>query len=352
MLVIDGSQGEGGGQILRTALSLSLVTGRPFRIDNIRAGRPKPGLLRQHLTAVQAAAQIGQADVRGAALGSGRLDFTPHAVRAGEHHFDVGTAGSTTLVLQTVLPALLTAPQPSWLSLAGGTHNPFAPPFDFLALTFLPLLGRLGPRVEAKLERPGFYPAGGGQLSVTVAPAPALGGFELLARGAVRRRCARALVANLPRHIAERELRVVRDRLGWEAGELHVEDVADARGPGNVLLLEVESEYITEVFTAFGERGVRAEAVAEKAAEEAGRYLAAGVPVGEHLADQLLLPLALAGGSAKFNFAPTAYRTLALSQHARTNIDVLREFLPCDVEVTPDGPDTCVVTLRGAAESG
>jgi RNA 3'-terminal phosphate cyclase (ATP) len=337
MLVLDGAQGEGGGQILRSALALSLVTGQAFRIDDIRAGRKRPGLLRQHLTAVQAAAQIGRAEVCGASLRSGRLDFAPGRVVPGDYAFDVGTAGSTTLVLQTVLPALLTAAGPSRLSFAGGTHNPFAPPFDFLAQAFLPVIERMGPRVGAVLETPGFYPAGGGRFHVEVEPVATLGRCELLKRGEIRRVSARAMVANLPWHIAERELDVVRRGLGWEAGCLHVEEVSASRGPGNVLLLEIESEHVTEVFAAFGERGVRAELVAEKAVAEARRYLDAGVPVGEHLADQLLLPMALAGGGA--------LRTLTLSSHARTNIEVLKMFLACEVRVEPAVGETCVVTV-------
>src|SRR5262245_60443308 len=174
MEVIDGSQGEGGGQILRTALALSLVTGAPFRVEKIRAGRQKPGLLRQHLTAVTAAVEIGGAAVEGATLGSRELSFRPGSVRPGAYRFAVGTAGSAALVLQTVLPALLTATGPSTVVVEGGTHNPHAPPFDFLALAFLPLLARMGARAQATLDRPGFYPAGGGQLTVEITPAPAL----------------------------------------------------------------------------------------------------------------------------------------------------------------------------------
>ena len=170
MLTIDGSRGEGGGQILRTSLGLSLVTGRAFRIVRIRAGRAKPGLRHQHRTAVQAAARVGNAEVEGAEVGSMELTFVPGAVAAGEYEFSVGTAGSAALVLQAVLPALLTASQPSRLKLEGGTHNPFAPPFDFLAKTFLPIVNRMGPRVTAELERPGFYPAGGGEMRLTIEP--------------------------------------------------------------------------------------------------------------------------------------------------------------------------------------
>ena len=206
MIALDGSQGEGGGQILRSALALSLVTGTPFRIDNIRAGRPRPGLMRQHLTAVEAAAAVGAAETSGAGVGSRSLTFAPTTVNPGDYTFSVGTAGSATLVLQTVLPCLLTAPRPSTLVLEGGTHNPSSPPFDFLAKAFLPLVGRMGARVEATLERPGFYPAGGGRFRVTVAPTKALAPLELEQRGALRAQRVRAVVANLPRAIGEREL--------------------------------------------------------------------------------------------------------------------------------------------------
>jgi RNA 3'-terminal phosphate cyclase (ATP) len=336
MLTVDGSQGEGGGQILRSALALSLVTGQAFRIENIRAQRKRPGLLRQHLTAVQAATAIGHARVVGATLHSDRLDFVPAGVVPGDYRFDVGTAGSTTLVLQTVLPALLTASGPSRLSLVGGTHNPQAPPFDFLDRTFLPLINQMGPRVAAKLESPGFYPAGGGRFQVTVEPAGKLEPCALLDRGAVRGIAACAMVAKLPRHIAERELRVVQQRLG-SGVSLLVEEVSGSPGPGNVLLIEVQCERVTEVFAAFGERGVRAGTVAEKAVAEARRYLDAAVAVGEHLADQLLLPMALAGGGA--------FKTLPLSLHAHTSIDVIKMFLGCEVRVEEAG-DACTVAVE------
>src|SRR5919109_679677 len=167
MLTLDGSFGEGGGQILRTALGLSLVTGQPFRMFKVRAGRPKPGLQAQHLAAVKAAATIGCAEVEGATLGSQELVFAPKQITPGEYAFAVGTAGSATLVLQTVLPALMSASTPSSLILEGGTHNPLAPPFEFLLKVFLPLVHRMGPAVKVKLDRHGFYPGGAGKMRVT-----------------------------------------------------------------------------------------------------------------------------------------------------------------------------------------
>jgi RNA 3'-terminal phosphate cyclase (ATP) len=331
MIFIDGSQGEGGGQILRSSLALSLVSGQPFRIENIRAGRKKPGLMRQHLTAVEAAAAVGSARVEGAGTGSQQLEFHPRGIVAGSYHFAVGTAGSSTLVLQTVLPALLTAGSRSELILEGGTHNPHAPPFDFLVGSFLPLIGRMGPKVSAKLVRPGFYPAGGGRFTVSVEPVAKLQRLDLRERGAVLKRSARAVVARLPAKIAERELKVVRERLGWDAECCAVEEAGTSRGPGNILCIKIVSENVAEVFTGFGELGVSAEKVAGKAVKEAERYLAAGVPVGRYLADQLLLPMALAGGGS--------FRTLVPSRHMTTNIEVIRKFLSVEVSMLEIGRD-------------
>jgi RNA 3'-terminal phosphate cyclase (ATP) len=206
---LDGSIGEGGGQILRTALALSMCTDQPFSIHNIRAGREKPGLLRQHLTALNAATAICGATVDGAAIGSRTLAFSPGKIKPGEYTFSVGSAGSTTLVLQTVLPALLTAEGKSSVTLEGGTHNPHAPPIDFLDRAFLPLINRMGPTVNVTLERAGFYPAGGGRVVVTVEPASKLSPLHLPERGDIKRRTAKAVVAALPGEIAKRELQKI-----------------------------------------------------------------------------------------------------------------------------------------------
>lgn len=322
MISIDGSFGEGGGQILRTALGLSLFTGQPFRIEKIRSGRRNPGLLRQHLTAVKAAEKIGQAEVTGANIGSTQLTFTPGRVAHGDYHFVVGTAGSATLVLQTVLPALLISDdqgQQTHLTLEGGTHNPFAPPFDFLAKAFLPLLERMGARIEARLERYGFYPAGGGRFEITIKPAKKLEPIELNERGKILDRRATALVAHLPRSIAERELGVIHRKLSWSQKWLKAESTTNSPGPGNIVTLEIESDNVTDVFTGFGERGVAAEAVADQAVIAARRYLASDVAVGEHLADQLLLPMALARGGS--------FTTVPPSRHTTTNIEIIHKFL-------------------------
>jgi len=319
VLKLDGSVGEGGGQILRTALSLSALTGQPFEIEKIRANRKKPGLMRQHLTAVRAAAEVCAATVSGDALGSLALRFEPGPVRAGDYSFAIGTAGSATLVLQTVLPPLLTAGGPSRVTIEGGTHNPMAPPVDFFERSFLPLLHRMGPRVDLRLERYGFYPAGGGKVSATVEPVRALAPLELLERDPEVRVSARAVVANLSRSIAQRELEVVREQMGLAPEALTVVEVHGLPGPGNVLAIEMAMSHHAEVATAFGEKGVPAGAVAAAAVDEARAYLAAGAPVGRHLADQLIIPLAMAGRGR--------FRTGPPSRHTTTNVEVVRLFM-------------------------
>ena len=270
LIRIDGSQGEGGGQILRTSLSLSLLTGKPFRIERIRAGRGKPGLLRQHLTAVLAAAEVGTATVEGASLGSPDLTFTPGFVRAGEYRFAVGTAGSGTLVFQTILPALMMASAPSRVVIEGGTHNMAAPPFDFLRKTFVPLVERMGPKVKLQFERYGFYPAGGGRFIAQIEPARALTPFHLGERGPVTSRRIHAVVANLSRKIAEREVHTAAGILTWGPETHDIKVTRESSGPGNVLMIEIETAEVTELFTTFGQLGVSAEKVAGETLAEVG----------------------------------------------------------------------------------
>ena len=324
MITIDGSFGEGGGQILRTSLALSLVTGKPFSIHNIRAGRKKPGLMRQHLTAVNAAAEIGLTAIEGNRIGSQAFTFEPEMIKPGNYHFAIGSAGSCTLVFQTILPALLIAGEPSEIILEGGTHNPFAPTFDFLEKAFLPVINRMGSRVDAILEKPGFYPAGGGRFKVSISPA-GLNRIDLLERGNIIHKTARASVANLPVKIANRELKVIREKLEWSRELLKAVNVENSQGPGNILTVEVESENITEVFTGFGEKGVFAEKVAKRAVKAVQEYLALNVPVGRYLADQLLIPMALAGGGK--------FRTLSPTQHTTTNAEIIKKFIDVDIAI-------------------
>jgi RNA 3'-terminal phosphate cyclase (ATP) len=344
ILTIDGSQGEGGGQVLRSSLAMSLVTGRPFVIEKIRAGRKKPGLMRQHLTAVNAAAKVGNAQVTGAEIGSNWLEFRPNHVEPGEYKFSVGTAGSATLVLQTVLPALMLADGESNLTLEGGTHNPFAPPLNFLTNAYLPVVNRMGPKIwiDPISVQPGFYPAGGGHFRVNVQPSRQLRRMELLERGEILARRVTAIVANLPQHVGERECSVIAEKTGWPQKCFTIEMVRHSRGPGNVVLIELESERVVEVFTGFGQIGVRAEAVGARALDDARAYLAAGVPVDNYLADQLMLPL---GIGAHFGTGGGAFRTRALSLHATTHIEILHYFLDVETHIEQAGQDDFVVQI-------
>ncbi|MBT9514078.1 MAG: RNA 3'-terminal phosphate cyclase [Acidovorax sp.] len=333
-LTLDGSTGEGGGQILRTGLALSMVTGRPLHITRIRAGRPKPGLMRQHLACVQAAVAVCGGQAEGAELGSQTLWFTPSAVRAGDYHFQIATAGSCLLVLQTVLPALMLADGESQVQLSGGTHNPMAPPFDFLERAFAPLVRRLGVGLDLQLQRRGFYPAGGGELVARITPATqALAPMDLLERGPLHNAWGEALVPGLARNIATRELEALGQRLGWtfEAGQLRQPPTRQNEGPGNALIATLEHAHITEVFCQLGERSVSAEQVAKRLVDELRAYQRSTGALGPHLADQWMLPLALAvwrsGRAAR-------YTCTEVTQHTATNAQTIALGLPVQVQIT------------------
>jgi len=327
MVIIDGRTGEGGGQVLRTSLALSMITGEPVVLEHIRAKRDKPGLMRQHLTCVKAAAEVSGAEVTGAKVRSSRVEFSPGAVTPGAYHFAVGTAGSAPLVLQTVLPALMNAGAASQLTLEGGTHNPKAPSYHFLERVFAPVLARTGPMVHLKLESAGFYPAGGGTFTATIEPVARedMTHLELTEAGEDLGRKVYACSANLPKHIAEREIREISDTMAWP-DEVFTCERWEGPGPGNVLWIEVMHEHVTEMVTRLGTRGRPAEQIARDALEELRAYLATGAPVGEHLADQLLLPMALAGGGV-FECTPP-------SLHTRTQAEIIEKFLEVEFVFT------------------
>ena len=330
---IDGSEGEGGGQILRTSLALAMCTGRPVAITRIRAKRPKPGLMRQHLTCVQAAQAVCSAQVEGAAIGSQTLHFAPGSVVGGDYAFNVGTAGSCTLVLQTVLPALMRAAVPSRVTLGGGTHNPLAPPYHFLARSFAPLLRRLGVSIGLDLKRHGFYPAGGGEIAATIHPSAAkLVPVNLTERGARQEAYAECLAPGLRRSVATRELETLGAALGWSDEQLRAPGVRQDEGPGNALMATLAHAHVTEVFTSFGERGVSSEQVADSLANDVRRYLSSNGALGPYLADQWMLPLALAvadsGVAAEFTCCE-------VTQHASSNAGVIGRFLPVGFEIAP-----------------
>ena len=338
-LLIDGGLGEGGGQVLRSALALSLATGQAFRLVNIRAGRKKPGLLRQHLTAVQLATAVGAAHTEGDALGSKTLLFEPTTLQGGEHHVQVGSAGSTVLVVQAVLPALLFASEPTTIVVEGGTHARFAPPFEYFRDVFLVALGHAGHYVNVTLERPGFYPTGGGRLRVQIDPTPEPQALDLRARGRRVLQEATSIYSGVPRHVAERELAVVSKKLGWPRKSLHIQERTDAAGPGNALLLHLGHEHSATVCVAYGSPGVPAERVARDACAQAKRWLGTTAPVDRHLADQLMVPLALGAGGV--------YRTLPLTPHGTTNRAVIEHFLAAPIQVDAAQDDCVDVRIRG-----
>jgi RNA 3'-terminal phosphate cyclase (ATP) len=341
MITLDGSQGEGGGQILRSALALSLVTGRPFRIHQIRARRPKPGLMRQHLACVEAAARIGNATVEGATPGSRELVFHPGTMSHGNHTFTIDGAGSTMLLLQTVLMPLLLAGGPSELVLEGGTHNPFAPPHPFIEASFLPLLRRMGFRVDTALEHPGFYPRGGGRCLVRIDPV--VGGVASLCRMDLPARTVKPALsaiicaAGVPRAVVEQESAELRRRLELGPDQIEVRTESDAFGPGNTVHVVAALDGYAEVFTGFGGRGKRAGEVVGEAVAEAQLFMQSQAATGPHLADQLLLPMALAKGGSQVTVEP--------SDHTRTNIAVIGQFLDAKMNLKPEhGLWTCEVS--------
>ncbi len=337
MIQIDGSVGEGGGQILRTALALSMCSGKAFRIDNIRAKRKKPGLLRQHLTAVEAARTLCNGDASGAVISSRTIEFSPGKVNAGDYRFAVGTAGSATLVLQTVLPPLLGTDAQSVLRLEGGTHNPWAPPYHFIERAFLPILGQLGVTCASKLTRWGFFPAGGGMFEVRVFPSPTPGKpLDLTERGEFRRAEVLAGIAQIPWEVADDEAKAIVKTVRFPVGNARAEEVPSI-GPGNVAMLEVEFDRSRTVFTGFGLLGVSRKAVAAEVTRQANRFFKSGVAVDQHLADQLLIPLALRGGGSFTTTEPTP--------HLTTNTEIVRIFLDTTITVTKLGDDSWKITV-------
>lgn len=337
-ITIDGSRGEGGGQALRSSLTLSMLTGKPFRMEKIRANRAKPGLMRQHLTCVHAAAEICGAEVEGDEIKSSQLTFKPGRIRPGQYRFAVGTAGSTSLVFQTVLLPLLSAGSSSFVQFEGGTHNSKAPTFDFIEKTFLPVILGMGADVSIELNRAGFYPAGQGEFAAQIEPLDKLAPIDLLERGELRSRAAVAGLCNLDDRIGKRELSELAKLLDLSLSEMSVRRYDDAAGSGNVLSLALEHDRITEVFTGFGERGVPAELIAKQVGKEAIRYLKEEAPVGDYLADQLLLPFALAGGGR--------FRTLALSQHFLTNKEIIETFLDARIGTTRESRLSWLVEIE------
>ncbi|MBK9097919.1 MAG: RNA 3'-terminal phosphate cyclase [bacterium] len=324
LIEIDGSFGEGGGQILRSSLSLSMYTQFPVVIKNIRAGRKKPGLMRQHLTAVKAAAEICDARVRGAEISSLKLYFDPAKIKSGNYNFDIGTAGSTTLVLQTVVPVLMLANGESNISLGGGTHNEFSPPVDFLNYSFFNQLRKMGPVVNINIGKFGFFPVGGGKIDVNVKPVKELNQIEIIEKGSQLNRKAIAYSSLIPESIGKSEMKIIQKKLGWNEVNC-IAKMVDSPGPGNVIILIDENDNSTETFTGFGRKNYKLKNVIDDVLREYSEYVDADVPVYKYLADQLIIPMALAGGGSFITTEPTL--------HTMTIIEVVKKFLAINISV-------------------
>jgi RNA 3'-terminal phosphate cyclase (ATP) len=343
---IDGSYGEGGGQVLRTSLALSCVLGKPFEIINIRREREKPGLQPQHLTAVKAAAAVSRARVEGAELSSTALRFAPGEVSGGDYFFDVsekkGSAGSATLVLQTALLPLCFADRPSTITVAGGTHVLWSPSFHYLQYVFLSMLSRLGVRVEARLEKWGWYPAGGGRLAASISPLKKLMPITVTARGAPVRMRGISAASNLPEGIAVRQRDQAARALLRRGTGADIEIVpAPSPGKGTLLFLLAEFEWAAAGFGALGAIGKRAEEVAGESCRELFAYLDAGGALDPHCADQIIPYLALAEGTSKFT-------TSKITRHLLTNIHVVRQFLDIDIDVQGSEGEAGLVVVKGS----
>jgi RNA 3'-terminal phosphate cyclase (ATP) len=338
MLVLDGSYGEGGGQIIRTSLSLAALTGRTVCCENIRAGRSKPGLRPQHLTAVRALAQITRATLQGDAIGSTRLIFSPHGIFPGRYTFDVaettGSAGSVSLVAQTLLPVLLLAPSPSTLIIKGGTHVPFSPPVHYLLAVFLPALQEMGPVVKLDLKQWGFYPQGGGEIHLHLHPVPHLQPIEWTAPPRFQAFQGLSAAANLPDQVVRRQSQAVQDHLPWSLPVRH--EPAPSRGQGSFVFLWGPHAG----FSALGAKGKPAQQVGAEAAQSLNKFIVSQAGVDCHLADQIALYAALARGCSTWS-------TETVTSHLLTNIWVIEQFLEIKFRVQGQLHQPGLISLGG-----
>ena len=342
-IIVDGAKGEGGGQVLRASLALSMALGRPFRMVNIRANRPKPGLMRQHLACLRAARDICGAQVTGDAINSVETTFIPGPVKPGEYRFDIGSGGSCTMVLQALTPPLLTASGASRITVTGGTHVPHAPPFEFMRDTLFPWLEKLGPRLAASMGRIGFMQVGGGSITVDIEPVSTLAPFDASKCGEFEGAHAHIRVYNLHDGIAQRESEAMRVRnfacLELGPGNIDIDTQTRSEvGPGNTVSVTVRRESGITICSAIGMRGVSAESVARQAASRALFFVKADVPVESHLADQLLVPLALAGGGSFVTEKP--------SSHTRTCIELIPLFTNIGVSALRQSAKAWRITLE------
>ena len=327
MIEINGSQGEGGGQVLRSSLTLSVMTGQAFHISKIRAQRKKPGLRAQHLQAVAAASNISGANVGEAQIGSTELKFEPGEISGGKFQFDIGTAGSTSLVLQTILLPLSKAERTSRVTITGGTHVPWSPCFQFLEGHWLTFLHQMGIECELVMDLAGFYPQGGGRICAKIQPSGALRPLSLTERGKIQQIRGISATANLPRDIAKRQRQRVVSRLGskYPLNDIRVVQFP-ARFKGTALILLLEFEHSQSCFFSLGASGKRAETVADEVVSAIEEFMASSGAIDPYLADQLLLPLSFANN-------PSSLYTSKITQHLLTNAAVIQSFMDTEINI-------------------
>lgn len=344
IIEIDGSFGEGGGQILRTALSLSCLLQKPFRIFNIRKGRKKPGLMSQHLAGVRAMELLSGAKVKGAQIGSLELYFEPGYIKGGTFFYDIGTAGSTALLLQTMLPCLALSEEKSNITLKGGTHVPFSPSFHYIKEIFGEFLKRIGINIKLFIEQYGFYPRGGGIIRAEIEPVKKLNTLRLIERGSLQKIKGLSGVANLPITIAERQkdgfIKAFTNALPSPV-DIEIETlVIKSSGSGTFIHITAEFENSVAGFTALGEKGKRAEAVGEEAASAFLRYFATGASLDPHLADQIIIYLSLIEGISEFS-------TSEITEHLLTNLWILNKFTEVEYKISGDKGGAGIVRISG-----
>lgn len=340
MIELDGSEGEGGGQILRSALTLSILTRRPFKLINIRANRSKPGLQPQHLMCARAAGTICNGTYKGASVGSSSLYFEPGTVKSGKYTFGIGTAGATSLVLHTVfLPLALRGDQPSEVAITGGTHNQHAPCFHFLQTTWAAYLSRMGISIDLDMKRPGFYPRGGGEIRAVIHPCSRVGGISLANCPELTTAGGFSAFAGLPESVGRRQARRMSVKLKSAGIESHLPiEEWHAANPCTVAAVIFRQAPVPPLFFGLGERGKPVEAVADEAVEEAIAFRDARCPIDPHSADQLLLPLV-------FSSAESEYRTSQVTRHLTTNIMTVRKFVERGIELEGEEGATGIVRI-------
>jgi RNA 3'-phosphate cyclase len=320
MIVVDGAVGEGGGQILRTAIALSAVAREPVTVTNIRANRPTPGLSPGHVTSVEAVAALCDARVDGLHRGSRRISFHPGELLGGDFRFDIGTAGSISLVMQCcLLPALLSK-SPVTMTLTGGTDVKWSPPMDYMVRVHIPVIGKLGAACEAKVLSRGFYPEGGGEVRLETSPSGRLLGTNMTAPGKVRMISGAAFSQNLPEHVVTRMRHSAMKKLVMFPAVKVESERSTGTSAGAGVLLVADCENTVLGASALGERGVRAETLGEGCADDLIEIVSSGAAIDENMLDQILPYMAVAEG-------PSTVLAESITEHARTNMLVIEHIL-------------------------